>query len=296
MSASVEALNATLQLLGKKHPEQEEIIRRFAPLLRVHAGLAHAEAGTTDCQSFTLATLPTSTALAAEWAPLFLAAMQEGFPNLGEQPHKLEQALVNSPELLEELLALCRSESLEAGADIAQKLGLQSVVVDLLRVQLQQAFARRAAACHKPNANAPDQAKVMHENVQPPQAEIRAEAGEAITQNLCPLCHSSPCISVVHEVEGKRSLVCSLCGHMWDYKRTACVSCKTDAPKNMQHYSVEDMPGEWAESCEACKHYVLGVDIRKINIPLNQAFVWPLGMNHWDYLMQEQGYKPLLEA
>jgi FdhE protein len=107
----------------------------------------------------------------------------------------------------------------------------------------------------------------------------------------CPICGSRPHASVLRGKEGKRFLLCSLCGHDWAFSRTSCPVCGQDSPREMRLFFLEQNQRERAEACNVCKRYLLGIDMRETagDIPPELLL---LCMTPLDLLMQEAGFVP----
>ena len=122
--------------------------------------------------------------------------------------------------------------------------------------------------------------------------------GEAASPGLedsrrCPCCGALPELSVVHGLDGRRALVCGLCGHFWRYRRTACPACGAEGPGVLQAYFVEARPEEQGVACTACGRYVLELDIRHLDLAPDQCQALVLGIGHLDILLQQDGMLPL---
>lgn len=261
-----------LQTIATRHPEQAQLVEAFAPLLQLHAGLAEQwrEATLSGGTPFTKESVPVDPERVRELVPLLLDAMQEGFPGIADKI-----AVLRVCDSLEErdwkrFLDLCAKFSPDAAHLLAVSLKADPEVLHMLLVQLRHALAVRARLSIAPELLESD---ILH--------------------GLCPACASLPDLSMLVGTEGKRVLHCSLCGHRWPYQRTACVACRCESPKNLQLAYLEGHDAEWAESCQACKHYILGVDSRKLTAEPEHAHALALGLLHMDMLMQQEGYAPL---
>jgi len=90
--------------------------------------------------------------------------------------------------------------------------------------------------------------------------EVVAEGSQG---GLCPLCRSRPQLSVLRpEAQGtKRSLMCSLCGVEWRFKRICCPACGEERFWNLAYYKTEAFPHVRVEACLRCRRYLKGVDL-----------------------------------
>lgn len=102
-----------------------------------------------------------------------------------------------------------------------------------------------------------------------PYAECLADSTElpAIheTPSTCPLCSGKPQVGVLRQ-EGdgaKRSLICSLCAHEWDYRRLICPDCGEEDVHKLAIYFAEGVSHVRVEACDACRHYIKTVDLTK---------------------------------
>jgi FdhE protein len=92
----------------------------------------------------------------------------------------------------------------------------------------------------------------------PPQ-EIHA------TPSLCPLCGTPPLVGVLRPQGdgGKRSLICSLCAHEWDYRRIVCPACGEESVDKLPVYVAEELPHIRVEACDTCHRYINTIDLTK---------------------------------
>jgi len=85
------------------------------------------------------------------------------------------------------------------------------------------------------------------------------------TSRVCPLCASRPYLGVLR-VEGdggKRWMVCSFCGHEWDFRRILCPTCGEVDEKKLPVYVAEQIPHIRVEACETCMFFVRTIDLTK---------------------------------
>ena len=102
-----------------------------------------------------------------------------------------------------------------------------------------------------------------------PYAECLADGTEleAIheTPSTCPLCAGKPQVGVLRQ-EGdgaKRSLICSLCAHEWDYRRLVCPICGEEDVHKLAIYFADGIAHVRVEACDSCRHYIKTVDLTK---------------------------------
>ncbi len=73
----------------------------------------------------------------------------------------------------------------------------------------------------------------------------------------CPFCGRAPLLSIRNSC---RMLVCSLCAHEWSFPEGKCPGCHEG---KLVHHRRRRFPNLDVEACEACGHYLKGVDLRK---------------------------------
>jgi len=85
------------------------------------------------------------------------------------------------------------------------------------------------------------------------------------TPRVCPLCGGRALFGVLRlEGDGgKRCMVCSFCGHEWEFRRILCPTCGEEEEKKLPVYVAEQFPHIRVEACETCKFYVRTIDLTK---------------------------------
>lgn len=276
-------LSATVQLLAQKHPHSAHLLSLFTPMVQAQQTLLAKEQAA-GC----FALLPEDcTHLGSETGPLFQA---QHLPFSQAFLKKTITAMGNAatkalPEKSATFITL--KLFLRANPAAARELAL-------LRLQGKLKNVSQWATQHgQPAEEAAFMAVFMGSTIA---KYVQTSAGQHAPKNwhqgICPVCGSMPQGSLIKEKEGARFLHCSLCGHEWRYSRTACTFCGHDDPKKLPLFFFETSPEERAEACNTCKHYLLGLDIRKLadaNPPLDLYF---LCLGPLDVLMQEKGYLP----
>ncbi len=102
-----------------------------------------------------------------------------------------------------------------------------------------------------------------------PYAECLADNTELAalheTPSTCPLCSGKPLVGVLRQEGdgGKRSLICALCAHEWNYRRILCPACGAEDPHKLAVYSAEGIAHVRVEACDVCHHYIKTVDLTK---------------------------------
>jgi hypothetical protein len=106
---------------------------------------------------------------------------------------------------------------------------------------------------------------------------------------VCPFCGAPPGFSDVLE-DGRRRLVCHLCGSGWIASRTRCPYCGEDSAQGL----VRLEPGEREEgysiaACRSCRGYVKELD-RRVRWNGRSALVEDWGSPHFDLAAKRAGY------
>jgi FdhE protein len=85
------------------------------------------------------------------------------------------------------------------------------------------------------------------------------------TPSLCPLCSSKPQVGVLRTEGdgGKRSLICSLCAHEWEFRRLVCPACGEEDVHKLAVYSAPELAYIRVEACDTCHNYIKTVDLTK---------------------------------
>jgi FdhE protein len=102
-----------------------------------------------------------------------------------------------------------------------------------------------------------------------PYAEHLAASTEPLeihaTPPICPLCSGLPLVGVLRPQGdgGKRSLICSLCAHEWDFRRIVCAACGEESVDKLPVYTAEEIPHVRVEACDTCRSFIKTVDLTK---------------------------------
>jgi len=80
-------------------------------------------------------------------------------------------------------------------------------------------------------------------------------------RRYCPTCGSLPAMAqlVGADPGRKRLLSCGCCGTRWQFKRTGCPFCETDAQR-LSSVTIEEEPGLRIDHCESCSGYLKTYD------------------------------------
>lgn len=126
------------------------------------------------------------------------------------------------------------------------------------------------------------------------------------TQGYCPVCGQAPSIGYLARREkidleslvgggGQKYLHCSLCSHVWRYRRDACPGCGTTEPKSREVLHATDSPQERVELCTKCKGYHLTLDFREYEHDPD-LLIAPVALMHLDIIAKDKGALPLYLA
>jgi FdhE protein len=127
-----------------------------------------------------------------------------------------------------------------------------------------------------------------------PYAEYLADHREIVpihaTPPTCPLCGSRPIVGVLRpEGEGaKKSLICTLCGHEWAFRRIYCPACGEERDSKMAFYSAPEIPHIRVDVCETCQTYLKSIDLTKDGLAV--PVVDELAAIPLDLWARENGY------
>jgi len=126
-----------------------------------------------------------------------------------------------------------------------------------------------------------------------PYAEYLASRGDIQTEAAeprCPFCNALPVVGVLRsEGDGaKRSLLCSLCGTEWQYRRVICPSCGEENKDKLPVYVAEQIAHVRVDACDSCQTYVKSVDLTKDGhaVPVVDELA-TVALNIW---AEEHGY------
>jgi FdhE protein len=101
-----------------------------------------------------------------------------------------------------------------------------------------------------------------------PFAESLASRGSPDTQSTlsrCPFCSARPVVAILRgEGDGaKRSLLCSLCGTEWQFRRIVCPNCGEENKDRLPVYLAEELDYVRVDACDVCRTYIKSVDLTK---------------------------------
>jgi len=120
---------------------------------------------------------------------------------------------------------------------------------------------------------------------------------------VCPTCGGAPGFSRLQRERddnefitghgGVRFLHCATCATEWRYKRVSCPGCGNEEPEQLGLLATRERPFERADTCDACKRYILCQDATEfINLP--DATISVLAMLPLELQARQAGYLPLV--
>jgi formate dehydrogenase accessory protein FdhE len=130
-----------------------------------------------------------------------------------------------------------------------------------------------------------------------PYAEYLADHREALqidgTPSTCPLCGGHPVAGVLRsEGDGaKKSLICMLCAHEWNFRRVVCPACGEEREPQMAFYSAPEISHVRVDVCDTCHTYLKSIDLTKTGLAV--PVVDDLATIPLDLWAREHGYHKL---
>jgi len=207
-------------------------------------------------------------------------------------------------DLLEELRALARPPA--SADDQLQRLAAASAAdAELLTELVSAAMAGGGAAARLERTGArigvslPALAFVARMLALPFVAEARHRLGdlpEVDARELgvqeavrCPTCASRAALAVLDPADGRRRLLCSLCGETWIAPRLMCGFCGAQTGLATLRESAADP--RWLETCDSCRHYIKTIDLRRLPEPYALLPIAEQAATlHLDVMAEEAGY------
>ena len=113
------------------------------------------------------------------------------------------------------------------------------------------------------------------------------------TPSTCPLCGGKPIVGVLRsEGDGsKKSLICMLCAHEWDFRRIYCPACGEEREPQMAFYSAPEIAHVRVDVCDTCHTYLKTIDLTKTGLAV--PVVDELATIPLDLWAREHGYQKL---
>jgi formate dehydrogenase accessory protein FdhE len=130
-----------------------------------------------------------------------------------------------------------------------------------------------------------------------PYAEYLADHREIVaidgTPSTCPLCGRKPIVAVLRsQGDGaKKSLICMLCAHEWDFRRIYCPTCGEEREPQMAYYSAPEIAHVRVDVCDTCHTYLKSIDLTKTGLAV--PVVDELATLPLDLWAREHGYEKL---
>jgi len=130
-----------------------------------------------------------------------------------------------------------------------------------------------------------------------PYAEYLAGHRESATVDgtplTCPLCGCRPIVGVLRTEGdgGKKSLICMLCAHEWNFRRIYCPSCGEEREPQMAYYSAPEIAHVRVDVCDTCHFYLKSIDLTKTGLAV--PIVDELATLSLDLWAREKGYEKL---
>jgi formate dehydrogenase maturation protein FdhE len=121
----------------------------------------------------------------------------------------------------------------------------------------------------------------------------RGHAGIDGTPSLCPLCGGKPIVGVLRGLGdgAKKSLICMLCAHEWDFRRIYCPACGEEREPQMAFYTAPEIAHVRVDVCDTCHTYLKSVDLTKTGLAV--PIVDELAAIPLDLWAREHGYTKL---
>jgi formate dehydrogenase maturation protein FdhE len=121
-------------------------------------------------------------------------------------------------------------------------------------------------------------------------AECRPHVeGSGWDLGICPCCGAPPGFADLLE-DGRRQLVCHVCGAVWIFGRLMCPFCGNRTAKDFVRLLAEDKDEGFAiNACRACRGYIKELD-RRVRWNAGSALVEDWGSPHLDLIAYRQGY------
>jgi formate dehydrogenase accessory protein FdhE len=111
--------------------------------------------------------------------------------------------------------------------------------------------------------------------------------------STCPLCGGKPIVGVLRsEGDGaKKSLICMLCAHEWNFRRIYCPACGEEREPQMAFYSAPEIAYVRVDVCDTCHTYLKSIDLTKTGLAV--PVVDELATIPLDLWAREHGYEKL---
>lgn len=301
--ALVKALEKNLDTILKQHPEHEDLIKVFAPILICEENLLQELAmkkPATPKKSITeneaaldLSSFPISATISSHVCQTLLKSMYQVLPKMQEEIVLVQETL--TPTIARQICKAHFQENSDVLADF-----IDNKLIPYAKKQMKKDGATAKFKIEEITDLKERLSSVMELLVTRSCHVLAARATRSLAlaksdpiRRTCPYCGHKPNMSVVHGKAGQRDLLCTQCGRSWRYKRTACPFCGQDETKTLNMVYAENSIHERAILCQSCNEYILEVDIREKDMPIENAHALSLGIAYLDALMQEYEALPL---
>lgn len=130
-----------------------------------------------------------------------------------------------------------------------------------------------------------------------PYAEWLVKSGHSTSAAMhhatCPVCSSEPICAVLRDQDhgARRSLVCSLCMHEWNFLRVVCPACGEERFDSLPVFTPQEVPQLRIDACDTCRHYIKTVDMTKDGLAV--PIVDELASVSLDLWAADRGYRKL---
>lgn len=281
----IDNLQSSLKIMKKKHPEAQNLIDIFTPILLCEEELL---------EELKMKKPALSLKKQKEKVPYVDV---KDFPVCSEKSHiicqkllqSMQKALPHLNDIIEEFIHLIKPSTARRLCKefIANKENHE----ELLEKYIEKNFAKDKLADETYYTNVYSVLELLLTRASHTLLARVARSLPSIEEhegaNVCPVCGGKPNMSVIRFKEGQRELVCSDCGNLWRFKRSKCHICGKEENKNLEMTYANDNKNERALTCQACKNYILEIDLRDQNIEKENIHIYSLGMAYLDAIMQK---------
>lgn len=124
-------------------------------------------------------------------------------------------------------------------------------------------------------------------------AERRDPGNTPAAPLACPICGSNPIVGILRPEGdgGKKSLVCMLCAHEWEFRRIYCPACGEEREPQMGFYAAPEIAHVRVDVCDTCHKYLKTIDLTKTGLAV--PVVDELAAIPLDLWAREHGYAKL---
>lgn len=301
----VKALKSTIEIILQQHPEHENLIKVFKPILvceeellqkiALQKPICNPKKNTPNEPCFTLENISICVDKSGIIKEALLTSFREGLLEYSKEIQILQKFFTakNTRQYCKEYLATKDKPAL-----------LHSLVEAKLLPLAKRTFKTKSNTKIKV-----DESNLMQERLFNAAKLFLSRVGHVFTVRAarsippfstdimlqtCPYCGQKPQMSVIQKIEGERSLLCSACNGLWRYKRTACPNCGVDEAGNLQLTYANNNIKERGVSCQKCNTYILEVDLKERDIANENIHALTLGIAYLDIIMQQNKYSPII--